>query len=149
LFLQVTVGVLGTISASAAHRVGEMTRQALLTNHGDRVANAVVDVNPLGSTGLGEQSPSWARDHDYLVAEAKRLLTNEIDDIVSVTEVQVYYLDNGRIMLKVDIVLPDYFTISKAHKIAGKAKRLLEDKLGITDIDIDLELEEAFDDGID
>jgi divalent metal cation (Fe/Co/Zn/Cd) transporter len=146
LFVEVTVGVLGTISASAAHRVGEMTRLALLQRHGDRVAGAVVDVNPLGGTGLGEQSPAWAREHDYLVAEATRILTEQIEEIKTVTEVQVYYLDSGRIALKVDIVLPPEFTIRFAHKTAGRAKRLLSQQLGLSDIDVDLELEEEHED---
>ena len=29
-----------------------------------RVANAVVHVDPLGSSGLGEKSPKWAQDHE-------------------------------------------------------------------------------------
>lgn len=42
-------------------RIAELTRQELLKRHNPRVANAVVDVNPLGSAGLGENSPHWAR----------------------------------------------------------------------------------------
>lgn len=60
LFVEVTVGVNGTISASAAHRLAQLTRLALLKNHEGRVANAVVHVTPLGSSGLGEQYPTWA-----------------------------------------------------------------------------------------
>ena len=137
------MGVLGTISASAAHRIGEMTRLELLKRHGGRVANAVVDVNPLGSTGLGEQSPSWARDHDVIVAEVTKLLM-QVQEIQSVSEVQVYYRDSGRIGVKVDIVLPSTFTIAEAHDIARKSSRLLETALGLTDVDIDLELEENY-----
>lgn len=43
------------------HRIAELTKQELLKRHSPRVANAVVDVNPLGSAGLGENSPDWAR----------------------------------------------------------------------------------------
>lgn len=141
LFVEVQVGVLGTISASAAHMIGEMTRQALLHKHSGRVANAVVDVNPLGSTGLGEQSPSWVRDHDVIVTEVTKLLLMD-PDIQSVSEVQVYYRDSGRIGVKVDIVLPSTFTIAEAHKIAAKSHKVLETTLGLQDIDIDLELDE-------
>lgn len=62
LFVEVTVGVLGTISASAAHRLAELTRQELLRKHDGRVANAVINVAPLGATGLGEKYPLWARE---------------------------------------------------------------------------------------
>ena len=62
LYVEVTVGVDGLISASAAHRLAMMTKMALLQQHEGRVANAAVHVEPLGSTGLGEQSPSWASE---------------------------------------------------------------------------------------
>jgi hypothetical protein len=42
-------------------RIAELTRLELLRRHYPRVANAVVDVNPMGSSGLGENSPQWAR----------------------------------------------------------------------------------------
>lgn len=61
LFVEATIGVDGNISASAAHRLAELTRQELLNQHSGRVANAVVDVTPMGSSGLGEQYPYWAR----------------------------------------------------------------------------------------
>jgi divalent metal cation (Fe/Co/Zn/Cd) transporter len=60
LFVEVTVGVNGSISASAAHRIAQLTRLSLLKNHEGRVANAIVHVTPLGSSGLGEQYPAWA-----------------------------------------------------------------------------------------
>jgi cation diffusion facilitator family transporter len=60
LFVEATVGVDGSISASAAHRLAELTRLQLLQNHYGRVANAVVHVTPIGSSGLGEQYPTWA-----------------------------------------------------------------------------------------
>jgi hypothetical protein len=40
-------------------------------------------------------------------------------EVHSVSEVQVYYRDNGLISVKVDIVLPSNLTISQAHEIAG------------------------------
>jgi hypothetical protein len=61
LFVEVTIGVNGSISASAAHRIAQLTRLELMRAHEGRVANAVVHVVPLGSSGLGEQYPSWAR----------------------------------------------------------------------------------------
>lgn len=120
LYVEVTVGVDGSISASAAHRLARMTKMALLRKHEGRVANAAVHVEPLGSTGLGEQSPSWARDHEYIVKEISKCVL-EVKSILSVSEVQVYYRDNGQIAAKVDIVLPATLTISDAHIIAGKS----------------------------
>eukprot|EP00981_Chlorochromonas_danica_P013619 scaffold6586_cov169-Ochromonas_danica.AAC.4 len=143
LFVEVTVNVDGSISASAAHRLAELTRLELLRDHVGRVANAVVHVNPLGSAGLGEQYPSWARDHDDIVKEIKKAV-RPISEIHSVSEVQVYYRDNGTIAAKVDIVLAANLTIQQAHEIATKARRHIEKRLpGIGDIDVDLELEEA------
>lgn len=43
-----------------------------------------------------------------------------VEEVVSVSEVQVYYKDNGEIASKVDIVLAHSLTIKQAHSIAGK-----------------------------
>lgn len=40
LYVEVVIGVLGTMSASAAHRIGAITRSELLEKHKGRVANA-------------------------------------------------------------------------------------------------------------
>ena len=61
LYIEATVGVDGTISASAAHRLAELARVELMRQHRGRVANAIIHVNPLGSAGLGEKTPLWAR----------------------------------------------------------------------------------------
>jgi len=61
LFVESTINVDGNISASAAHRIAQLTRLALMSEHDGRVANAIVHVKPLGSSGLGEQYPAWAR----------------------------------------------------------------------------------------
>lgn len=119
LFVEATIGVDGSISASAAHRLAELTRLELLKEHPGRVANAVVHVTPLGSSGLGEQYPAWARDHDFIMSEIKRAVL-PIKEIHAVSEVQVYYKDNGLISTKVDILLPPNLTIQQAHQIAGK-----------------------------
>jgi hypothetical protein len=39
--------------------------------------------------------------------------------ITSVEEVQVYYRDDGRVSLKVDVAMNPHITIREAHKIAG------------------------------
>lgn len=119
LFVEATVGVDGNISASAAHRLAQLSRLELLKKHPGRVANAVVHVTPLGSSGLGELYPAWARDHDFIVAEIRTAVL-PIKQIHSVSEVQVYYRDNGLISIKTDIKLPANLTIQEAHGIAGK-----------------------------
>ena len=45
---------------------------------------------------------------------------NNLRYITSVSEVIVYYKDNGKISLKVDVCMNSELTIRKAHKIAGK-----------------------------
>jgi divalent metal cation (Fe/Co/Zn/Cd) transporter len=118
LFVETTVGVDGSISASAAHRLAEITRLALLSKHYGRVANAVVHVSPIGSSGLGEKYPSWARDHGFIEQEIRKAV-KKITEIHAVSEVQVYYKDDGLISAKVDILLPSNLTIHQAHAIAG------------------------------
>ena len=52
-------------------------------------------------------------------------------EVLSVSEVQVYYKDTGHIAVKVDIVLPPYLTISQAHAIAGLIVSFLKFAFGI------------------
>jgi divalent metal cation (Fe/Co/Zn/Cd) transporter len=60
-----------------------------------------------------------------------------------VSEVQVYYKDDGLIATKVDILLPANLTIQEAHGIAATTRKAIEQTLpGIADIDVDLELED-------
>lgn len=81
-------------------------------------------------------------DHDFIVAEIKRAVL-PIKEIRSVSEVQVYYKDDGLIATKVDILLSASLTIQQAHGIAVTARKAIEKALpGIADIDVDLELEE-------
>ncbi|CAM9317606.1 unnamed protein product, partial [Ectocarpus fasciculatus] len=72
VFVECTVGVPANITASAAHRLGELVRLRLLEKHKGRVANAVVDVDPLGATGLGHLAPHTMRDHDDVVESVVR-----------------------------------------------------------------------------
>lgn len=51
--------------------------------------------------------------------EIKRAATG-VDEVLAVSEVQVYYKDSGEIACKVDIVLPPSLTIKQAHSIAGR-----------------------------
>jgi len=87
LYVECTLGVPGFISASAAHRVAELVKIALVDRHIGRVANAVVHVEPMGTTGLGEKAPDWARD-DALVRTELQKLISKIPSITSLTETQ-------------------------------------------------------------
>lgn len=68
-----------------------------------RVSNAVIHVNFLGSTGLGEMSPAWAQDHNIVEAELNKALESiyHPEGITGITEVQVYYRDDGLVNVKV------------------------------------------------
>lgn len=119
LFVEVKVGVNGSMSASAAHRAAELTRQALLERHGDRVANALVHVDPIGASGMGDLAPAQSRDHQQVLREVEKSL-GHISEILSVSEVQLYYADDGSIRIKVDVFMDPAMTIRDAHLIAIK-----------------------------
>jgi cation diffusion facilitator family transporter len=168
IYVECTVGVRGDVSASTAHRLGELVRTELLRRHKGRVANAVVDIDPLGSTGLGELASSGSRSHEAITHMVKKVLLepqrrpltrpveipdghpnpdvfqgrpvskskpkpvsslnenaedrnfNNIRHILSVSEVIVYYKDDGSLSLKVDVCMNPDLTIRQAHKIACK-----------------------------
>ena len=61
---------------------------------------------------------SYTGDHDFIVDRVRQSIST-VAEVLSVSEVQVYYKDNGHIAVKVDIVLPSNLTISQAHTIAG------------------------------
>jgi divalent metal cation (Fe/Co/Zn/Cd) transporter len=55
----------------------------------------------------------------------------------------VYYKDDGRVVLKVDVAMEPSLTIKEAHGTAVKFRELIESSLpGIADVDVDLELDE-------
>jgi hypothetical protein len=79
------------------HRLAELARSQMMSMNipGQRkVANALVDVDPLGSAGLGERSPSWARDHDSVARAVEKSLLS-LENIIAVTEVQVTTVGYG------------------------------------------------------
>jgi cation diffusion facilitator family transporter len=145
LYVECNVGVDGTITASAAHRLGELARKQMIHGAEGRVANAVVHVDPLGSAGLGENSPPWARDHDSVESEVEKALAPlfEPNGITGVSEVQIYYRDDGSVAVKVDVFMSPDLTIKAAHSLAQDAKLQIESALpGVGEVDIDLELDE-------
>lgn len=102
----------------------------------------MVHVNPLGSQGLGEQSPEEHRDREEIVQTVKSILKAQ-NTIKDVTDIQVYYRDSGKIALKIDVVMDDSLTIGLAHIQAFNAKKLINSKMPwIEEIDVDLELDE-------
>lgn len=170
LFVECTVGVNGELSASSAHRLAELVRLALLEKHKDRVANVVVHVDPLGASGLGEQAKQSARSHHEIYEEIRRILLTNPDGVTSgdgggdgrerddedeedklrhiseVTEVLVFYRDDGRVGLKVDVCMNPDLSIREAHRIAVLARRRIESCMaGVADVDVDLELYEGDD----
>ena len=122
----------------------------MMKSNKGRVANAVVHVDPLGSTGLGENSPQWARDHDSVENEVEKALAPlyEPTGITGVSEVQIYYRDDGSVAVKVDVFMSPELTIKGAHSLAQDARLQIESALpGVGEVDIDLELDEADDMG--
>jgi len=145
LYVECTVGVEGTISASAAHRLAELARKEMMRKHRGRVANAVVHVDPLGSTGLGEKSPMHARDHDAVAHEVSKALAPimEPEGITGISEAQVYYRDDGFLAIKVDVRMSPHLTIKAAHALALLSRKQIEMALpGVGEVDVDLELDE-------
>ena len=145
LFVECTLGVDGDISASAAHRLAELARIQMMSSNKGRVSNAIVHVDPLGSTGLGEMSPKWARDHDSVEAEIEKALRPiyHPQGITGISEVQVYYLDDGTVSVKADVRMSPDLTIKAAHALAQDARLQIESALpGVGEVDIDLELDE-------
>ena len=90
-------------------------------------------------------SPSWAQDHDIVEAEVSKALESiyHPEGITGVTEVQVYYRDDGMVNVKVDVRMSPHLTIKEAHSLALKARLQIENALpGVGDCDVDLELDE-------
>jgi divalent metal cation (Fe/Co/Zn/Cd) transporter len=143
LFVDCIVGVPGTITASAAHRLSELTREALLREHPGRVADVIVHADPIGQTGLGELLPRWARHHGQIKDLVKEALRSECaPEIQYVADVQVYYKDDGSVGVHLEVVMLPHMTITEADMVARHAKLVLQDKFpGMTYIDIDLELD--------
>lgn len=110
LFVECTVGVAGVMTASSAHRMSVLIRQSLLTVHAGRVAQALVHVLPLGANGMGEKVERSKREFDAIMSIILKTLQPSAgsvkpDDLVTqvtgINEVQLYYLDNGHIGIKV------------------------------------------------
>ena len=146
LYVESTLGIDGTISASAGHRLAELAKRQMMKSFRGRVSNAVVHVDPLGSSGSDSLvSPLWARDHDNIRNEVEKILKNiyEPDGITGISEVQVYYQDDGSVSVKVDVRMCPDLTIKVAHTLAHKAQTEILSKLpGVGFVDVDLELDE-------
>lgn len=141
LFVEATLGVPGNISASAAHRMATHVKQHLLAEFPDRVADVIVHVNPVGASGLGQSLPDWGRDYSAIEERAKQAALT-IEGIIGVSEVQVYFRDDGSIGIKVDVVMEPEITVKKAHEISKLARKAVEKEYPGEGhfIDIDMEL---------
>lgn len=62
---------------------------------------------------------SHVGDHDHIAKEVTKAVLS-LPDITAVSEVQVYYKDDGRIVVKVDVSMNPELTIRAAHALAGK-----------------------------
>lgn len=129
--------------ASAAHRLSELAKEALLREHPGRVVAVTVHAEPIGQTGLGELLPPWARHHGQIMALVKETLKSECTpDIQYVTDVQVYYKDDQSVGVHLEVVMQPDMTITQANMVARHAKLVLQDKFpGMSYVDIDLELD--------
>jgi divalent metal cation (Fe/Co/Zn/Cd) transporter len=143
LYVDCTVGVPGTITASAAHRLSELAKEALLREHRGRVVGVIVHADPIGQTGLGELLPDWARHHGKIRSLVEETLRAECTpEIQSLSDVQVYYKDDGSVGVHLEVVMPPHMTITQANMVARHAKLVLQEHFpGMTYIDIDLELD--------
>lgn len=141
LFVECTVTVPGLMSLSAAHRLAAMVKSSLLTNHNGRVANAVVDVEPQGTAGLGEKAPLHFRDHEQVTITATKSLES-IPGIVGVKDVRVHYLDDGFLMLEIGIHVSSNLTISAAKDVATKARVAVASAIpGVRELDVDIDVD--------
>lgn len=141
LYVETTIGVSGGITASAAHRLAELVKSELLAKYPDRVSGVVVHCEPLGSIGLGERGGLGGDEDDYKAFVTKAL--HILPSILSVSEVYIYYKNDGNVALKVDVVMQDTLSIREAHGVAVKAREVIMNSLpGIVDVDVDLELDE-------
>jgi len=63
-------------------------------------------------------------------------------EIQSLSDVQVYYKDDGSVGVHLEVVMPPHMTITQANMVARHAKLVLQEHFpGMTYIDIDLELD--------
>ena len=86
---------------------------------------------------------SQYRDHESVAKAVTQSVLAFSSDITAVSEVQVYYRDDGRLVLKVDVVMNPELKIRDAHKLAVLARQRIEQDLpGVALVDVDLELEE-------
>jgi divalent metal cation (Fe/Co/Zn/Cd) transporter len=142
LYVEATIGVAGGITASAAHRLAELVKSELLLKNPDRVTGVVVHSEPLGAVGLGEKggiSNGGEEDYKKSVTEALKVLPS----ILRVADIYLFFKDDGRLTLKVDVVMHDALSIRQAHAEAVKARAIIMSSLpGVADVDVDLELDE-------
>lgn len=145
LFVDCTVGVSGDITASTAHHLAEEVKSRLLdiSPHG-RVADCIVHVDPIGTSGLGHILPEGFRNYQEITKIARDTVLT-VDGIVDVSHIHIYYRDDGSLALKIDVIMKDDLVIKDAYEIAKQARVAVENVIPGSDqhfIDIDLELQD-------
>jgi cation diffusion facilitator family transporter len=118
----------------------------------DKVTNAIMDIQKLvkeakESNGTYEkevlESMNDVIENSTLLVANKKFKRHQL--VQSVSDVQVYYNNDGHISVKVDVVMHPQLTIAQAHVLSKILKRhILQTVPGITQADVDLEL---FEDG--
>jgi cation diffusion facilitator family transporter len=145
LFVDCTVGVSGEITASTAHHLAEMVKAEILTHaHQGRVADCIVHVDPIGTSGLGHTLPKDSRNYQEIMRIARGAVMT-VDGIVDVSHIHIYYRDDGTIGLKIDVVMSERLLIKEAYGIAKQARLAVESVIPGSDqnfIDIDMELQD-------
>jgi cation diffusion facilitator family transporter len=145
LFVDCTVGVSGDITASTAHHLAEQVKSQLLNNSPDgRVADCIVHVDPIGTSGLGHILPEGFRNYQEITKIARETVLT-VDGIVDVSHIHIYYRDDGSLALKIDVIMKDDLVIKDAYEIAKQARIAVENVIPGSHqhfIDIDMELQD-------
>jgi cation diffusion facilitator family transporter len=145
LFVDCTVGVSGDITASTAHHLAEQVKAMLLSHPPQgRVADCIVHVDPIGTSGLGHTLPEGFRNYQEITKIARDSVLT-VDGIVDVSHIHIYYRDDGSLGLKIDVIMKDDLVIKDAYVIAKLARIAVENAIPGSDqhfIDIDMELQD-------
>jgi divalent metal cation (Fe/Co/Zn/Cd) transporter len=84
--------------------------------------------------------------HDFITEEVAKAVVS-VQDIISVSDVQVYYKNDGRVGIKVDVYMNPELSIKLAHRRALQARKAVEVVLpNVEYVDVDLELDESDED---
>lgn len=118
----------------------------------DKVTNAILDIQKLVKEAK-ESNDTYKKEvlesmNDVLESSTLSITNKNFKRhqlVQSVSDVQVYYNNDGHINVKVDVVMHPQLTIAQAHELSKILRRhILQMVPGISQADVDLEL---FEDG--